>query len=74
MKEFKRWLVNDITKEYSLYQDKDGYNIGNTPALKAGWKAALEWVLNHRKPYYNIDDKKVVATDSDIIYKELEEE
>lgn len=43
MKEFNNWFEN-IEKEYPLYQDKDGYNIGNTKALKVGWKAALEWV------------------------------
>jgi len=40
---------------------------------EAAWKAALEWVLKNRLPYYDLDDKKVVATDSDIIYKEVEE-
>ena len=39
----------------------------------AGYKEALKWVLKMRKPYYDIDDKKVVATDSDIIYEELGE-
>lgn len=43
MQEFDKWFAN-ITKEYPLYQDKDGYNIGNTPSLKAGWKAALKWI------------------------------
>ena len=45
MKAFNNWWDNDITKEYPLYQDKNGYNIGNHGACKAGWKAALERVL-----------------------------
>lgn len=73
MTEFNNWYKN-IEQEYPLYQDKDGYNIGNIRALRVGWKAALEWVLKRRKPCYNIEDKKVVATDSDIIYEELKEE
>ena len=44
MTEFDKWLAN-IQKEYPLYQDKDGYNIGNVKALKAGYRAALEMVL-----------------------------
>ena len=44
MKAFNSWWDNDITKEYPLYQDKDGYNIGNTRALRVGWKAALEYI------------------------------
>ena len=32
MKAFNNWFEN-IEKEYPLYQDKDGYNIGNLPAL-----------------------------------------
>ena len=44
MTEFDKWY-KDIEKEYPLYQDKDGYNIGNIRALKVGFKAALEWVL-----------------------------
>ncbi len=42
MKEFDKWYKN-IEKEYPLYQDKDGYNIGNTKALRVGWRAALMW-------------------------------
>lgn len=41
---FNEWFDN-IEKEYPMFQDKDGYNIGNTKALRVGWKAALEWVL-----------------------------
>lgn len=37
-----------------------------------GFRAGLGWVLKHRKPYYDIEDKKVVATDSDIIEEELQ--
>ena len=43
---FNEWYKN-IEKEYPLYQDKDGYNIGNTRALQVGWKAALEFVLKN---------------------------
>jgi len=39
---FNEWLAN-IEEAYPKYQNKDGYCIGNTPALKAGWGAALEW-------------------------------
>ncbi len=50
MTEFEIWFAG-IEKEYPLYQDKDGYNIGNTPALKVGWEASkrhyLRWVLDH---------------------------
>ena len=49
MKAFDSWWDNDIKKEYPLYQDKDGYNIGNHGACKVGWRAALEWVLKERK-------------------------
>ena len=50
-----------------------GDTISSKYTFHCGWRAALEWVLKNRKPYYDIEDKKVVATDSDIIYKELEE-
>lgn len=36
------------------------------------YRETLKWVLKNGKPYYDIEDEKVVATDSDIIYKELE--
>lgn len=72
MIEFDKWFAQ-ITKEYPMYQDGEGYNIGNTRALMVGWRAALRWVLKKGKPYYDINDEKVVATDSDVIYKELEE-
>ena len=42
MKEFDKWYKN-IEQEYPMFQDKDGYNIGNTRALKVGWEAALMW-------------------------------
>ena len=45
MEAFDDWYDN-IEEKYPLYQDKDGYNIGNIRALKGGWKAALGWVLN----------------------------
>ena len=41
--EFDRWFAQ-ITKEYPLYQDKDGYNIGNIRALRVGWRAALRMI------------------------------
>lgn len=44
MRNFNEWY-DSIEKEYPLYQDKDGYNIGNIRALRIGWKAALEQVL-----------------------------
>lgn len=44
MRNFNEWYKN-IEREYPLYQDKDGYNIGNIRALKVGWKAALKQVL-----------------------------
>lgn len=52
MTEFDKWYEN-IEKEYPLYQDKDGYNIGNIRALKVGWKAALEWAVNELKTNVN---------------------
>ncbi len=66
MKEFNKWFAN-ITKEYPLYQDKDGYNIGNTPALKVGWKAALEWAKNMAHLYAKDSELE------DILLDELEE-
>ena len=69
MTEFDNWY-NNIEKEYPLYQDKDGYNIGNIRALKVGWKAALEWALTQETSIcYSIP---IVVTD--IIRKELEGE
>lgn len=46
--EFNKWY-NNIEKKYPLYQDKDGYNIGNVRALRVGFQGALEWVLNKMK-------------------------
>ena len=63
MKEFKKWWKKDSMEgdwDYERYAER-------------GWEAALEWVLKNRKPYYDIEDKKVVATNSDIIYEELEQ-
>ena len=64
MEHFEKWC-DEVEYMCVDYTKRD--------ALRRGWKAALKFVLKNRKPYYNIDDKKVVATDSDIIYKELEE-
>ena len=52
MVEFNKWFAQ-ITKEYPMYQDGEGYNIGNTRALMVGWRAALRMVLkreNELKP------------------------
>lgn len=68
MKEFDKWLEN-----LDSIQVGDKFNNQNRAIARCAWEAALEWVLKNRKPYYDIEDKKVVATDSDIIYKELEE-
>lgn len=69
MKAFDEWFRN-IEKDYPMFQDKDGYNIGNTRALKVGWKAALELILITFK--YNI------ATENNDelvdVYKMIEEE
>jgi len=69
MKEFNKWF-DSIEEKYPKYQDKDGYNIGNTRALKVGWKAALMLVLFTFK--YNL------ATESDDelidVYKMIEKE
>ena len=62
---FDEWLSN-IRKEYPLYQDKDGYSIGNIRALKVGWKAALEWLYVEMTGY---DSTQV----RDMINEELEE-
>lgn len=63
MTNFNEWYKN-IEKEYPLYQDKDGYNIGNMRALKVGWKAALEWIID------NYPDDATY----EIVKKELREE
>jgi len=42
MKEFNKFFDN-MKEKYPLYQDKDGYNIGNFGALKVGWEEALLW-------------------------------
>lgn len=71
MKEFIKWYAN-IEKEYPLYQDKDGYSIGNYRALQAGWKAALEWVKSRSqvgKSLYMIN-----VSDIDEELEELKEE
>lgn len=66
---FDEWYKN-IEQEYPMYQDKDGYNIGNTRALKVGFRAALSLVLTTFK--YNI------ATENNDelidVYKMIEEE
>jgi len=69
MQEFNKWYKN-IEEKYPLYQDKDGYNIGNIRALKVGWKKAMSLVLTTFK--YNLatkDDDELVD-----VYKMIEEE
>ena len=68
MKEFEKWL-----EALDSIQVANKFNNQNRAIAGCAWKAALEWVLKNRKPYYNVEDKKVVATDSDILYKELKE-
>ena len=66
MTAFNDWYKN-IENEYPMFQDKDGYNIGNTRALKVGWKAALKWIegVNDNAAYNDVDQA---------IYEELKEE
>ncbi|KKN73125.1 hypothetical protein LCGC14_0404340 [marine sediment metagenome] len=64
MIEFRKQYQNEPVDFHLWSQDK---------IAEFWWKKALEWVLKNRLPYYDLEDKKVVATDSDIIYKELEE-
>lgn len=61
--EFNKWYKN-IEQEYPMYQDKDGYNIGNIRALKVGWKAALEFVLSLKQAPESVA----------ILVKQIEEE
>lgn len=70
MKAFNNWWDNDITKEYPLYQDKDGYNIGNHGACKAGWKAAMELLLTTFKCNLATKDNDELID----VYKMVEEE
>ena len=73
MTEFDKWFAQ-ITKDYPLYQDKDGYNIGNIPALKVGWKAALEWLLAQETVKSLLGYKEWRYIDSIMIRNELKEE
>lgn len=63
-------------KQVKIAYDKCKEKIPNRPPdeidFGLGFQAGLNWVLKHRKPYYDIEDKKVVATDSDIINQELQ--
>ena len=59
-------------KAFEELWEANGGGICGKKSCKEYWEAALEWVLRNRAPYYDIEDKKVVATDSDIIYRELE--
>ena len=67
MREFDKWFAQ-ITKEYPMYQDGEGYNIGNTRALMVGWRAALRFVLKERKAWGKGFDDCVF----DMIIEELE--
>lgn len=69
MKECNKWYDN-IEKEYPLYQDKDGYNIGNFRAIEVGWKAALEWVLKEREVWGEGFDDCVFGTIIEELHKE----
>jgi len=69
---FNEWY-NNIEQEYPLYQDKDGYNIGNTRALKVGWKAAMELILTTFKCNLAAEDGELVDVYK-MIEKELKEE
>ena len=60
----------NIEQEYPLYQDKDGYNIGNIRALRVGWKAALEWVLKEREIWGEGFDDCVFGTIIEELHKE----
>lgn len=74
-KEFNKWYDN-IEKEYPMYQDKDGYNIGNYRALRIGWKAALRWVLSIDSGFCNCGAMNVDVDSCtyDLIEKEWKEE
>lgn len=69
MIEFNNWYKN-IEQKYPLYQDKDGYNIGNIRALRVGWKAALEWVLKEREVWGEGFDDCVFGTIIEELHKE----
>ena len=77
MREFDKWFAQ-ITKEYPLYQDGEGYNIGNTRALRVGWRAALRMVLgevnslNFHDTFSTVEEAYISVIHN--IQKELEEE
>lgn len=73
MTNFKVWYDN-IEQDYPKYQDKDGYNIGNVPALKAGWKAAMRLILSTFKFNLSTKDDDELIDVYKMIEKELEEE
>jgi len=52
---FNEWYET-IEKEYPLYQDKDGYNIGNFRAIEVGWKAALMWFEDRLSESQNLGE------------------
>ena len=59
-------MLQTIEKKYPLYQDKEGYNIGNTRALAVGWREALLWywkTAEHLSP-----------SDYELLEKELSDE
>lgn len=69
MTEFDKWYKN-IEQEYPMFQDKDGYNIGNTKALKVGWKAAMELLFTTFKCNLATKDNDELVD----VYKMIEEE
>jgi len=58
-----------MKEKYPLYQDKDGYNIGNVGALKVGWEEALRWAISRDTGPCSFNGCNI----RDIIEKELEE-
>jgi hypothetical protein len=72
MKNFDEWLKN-IEKDYPKYQDKEGYTIGNTRALKAGWKAAMRLILTTFKCNLATEDNDELTNVYKMIESELEE-
>lgn len=71
MNNFHKWFSRTFPLPPTVERGPVGREL--LSGCRASWEAALEWVLKNRLPYYDSEDKKVVATDSDIIYKELQE-
>ena len=73
MKEFEKFLDN-IKEKYPLYQDKDGYNIGNIGALKVGWEEAMLLILTVFKHNLATEDNDELIDVYKMIEEELKEE